>query len=59
MLKDTDSQIIEDIEEVLVNADKAQEEQSKANAPITQKIQELEIAKLQDKCKNYKKRAKS
>lgn len=47
MLKDTDSQIIEDIEEVLANADKAQEEQNKANQPISQKMQELEMAKLQ------------
>lgn len=47
MLKDTDSQIIEDIEEVLANADKAQEEANKANQPISQKMQELEMAKLQ------------
>lgn len=47
MLKDTDSQIIEDIEEVLANAEKAQEEQIKANEPINQKMQELEIARLQ------------
>nr|WP_317405010.1 hypothetical protein [uncultured Helicobacter sp.] len=47
MLKDTDSQIIEDIEEVLANADKAQEEQNKAQQPISQKMQELEMAKLQ------------
>lgn len=47
MLKDTDSQIIEDIEEVLANADKAQEEANKANQLISQKMQELEMAKLQ------------
>lgn len=47
MLKDTDSQIIEDIEEVLANADKAQEEANKAQQPISQKMQELEMAKLQ------------
>ena len=47
MLKDTDSQIIEDIEEVLANADKAQEEANKVNQPISQKMQEPEMAKLQ------------
>ncbi|BAM33085.1 hypothetical protein HCBAA847_1865 [Helicobacter cinaedi CCUG 18818 = ATCC BAA-847] len=47
MLKDTDSQIIEDMEEVLANADKAQEEANKVNQPISQKMQEPEMAKLQ------------
>lgn len=47
MLKDTESPIVEDIEEVL--AQKAQEAQTQAesNAPLAQKQQELEIARLE------------
>lgn len=47
MLKDADSQIIDDIEEVIESADKAQAEQAEAQAPINQKMQELEMAKLE------------
>ena len=54
MLKDTDSQIIDDIEEVLVSADEQQAKAQETNAPLQQKMQELEIQKLQAKSKSSK-----
>ncbi len=47
MLKDTDSPIIEDIEEVLANAEAQAQEAQQAQAPMQQKMQELEMAKMQ------------
>ena len=47
MLKDTDSPIIEDIEEVLANAEAQSQQAQEAQAPMQQQLQELELAKMQ------------
>lgn len=47
MLKDTDSQIIDDIEEILENVDKQAQEQAQAAQPIQEQSAQLEIARLQ------------
>lgn len=47
MLKDTDSPIIADLEELLAQKAQSQSEQAQALAPLEKKKQELEIAKLE------------
>lgn len=47
MLKDTDSPIVADIEEVLAQKQEAQAKEQEAQAPLQQKAQELELAKLE------------
>lgn len=47
MLKDTDSPIVEDIEEVLVAKEQQAQAQAEAQAPIQEQAQALEIAKLE------------
>lgn len=46
MLKDTDSQIVPDIEEILEQADKQAQEQAQAAQPLEQAQQQLHIAQL-------------
>lgn len=47
MLKDTDSQIIDDIEEVLAQADEKESQSAQAQMEKEEKMHELEIAKIQ------------
>lgn len=47
MLKDTDSPIVEDIEEILAQAEKAQQEQAQAEAQSAQEAKQFEVAKAQ------------
>ncbi|MDD6056580.1 MAG: portal protein [Helicobacteraceae bacterium] len=47
MLKDTDSPVADDVENIIRNADENQAKQAEAQAPMQQKLQELEAAKLQ------------
>ena len=47
MLKDTDSPIVEDIEEILAQAEKAQQEQAQAESQSAQEAKQLEVAKTE------------
>ncbi|STP14326.1 Portal protein [Helicobacter cinaedi] len=52
MLKDIDSPLIADLEEVLAQAQEAQEQMQQANAPLQEQMQQLEIMKLQAQIKS-------
>ncbi|WP_459177882.1 portal protein, partial [Helicobacter felis] len=47
ILKDMDSPIVADVQEVILQAQQAQEQQAKAQAPYNQQLQALELQKIQ------------